>query len=700
MANQASNSSAKHLNSSIPSPVRVVLRVRPFLPSEIDSNGERSIPSVNLLDSDRSVGEEVTVHLKDQWTSRSECYKLDSFFGQGDRVGQIFQHEVSSVIPGVLRGLNATVFAYGATGSGKTYTMQGAEGEPGMIPLAISAVLSSCENTEDCSVDISFFEIYMDRCYDLLEPKAKEIIAMDDKDGRVRLKGLSWAPIRSMDEFHEVFDTGVQRRKVARTGLNDVSSRSHAVLAIAVTNGAVKGKLNLIDLAGNEDNRRTCNEGIRLQESAKINQSLFALSNVIYALNNNQPRIPYRESKLTRILQDSLGGTSRALMIACLNPASYQEAVHTVSLAARSRKVVNYVGQSSKKETPKLKVDMEAKLRAWLDSKGKTKSVQRMLGPCRTFVSKTPSFTIHSKKEGSICSTAKDVSKTKGRRLFDLEAPASASMQESITSSDTTSKDQLLLSENLHPCEEDILARCDIRQDDSASIFKEKACQDHEQTLSNKIQLNLSQHGTPGAYTTSQDISIQVLPVCDETRSDHYVAEINSLKTSNLLDTPFNKENVLLIPTDCMGSPASIERIKEVHNSLRKVLSPLSSNTTSISKLSDDCKNLILLDPKTPNTNYSKDDLRLNDTPLDKFKASSANLKETLVEEYLIFLNIASKEELMQLKGIGQKRAEYILELREETPNPMKSLSDLEKIGLSSKQVHDLFRRTAREIFA
>ncbi|CAL9182871.1 unnamed protein product [Musa hybrid cultivar] len=717
MANQASNSSAKHLPSSIPSPVRVVLRVRPFLPSEIDSNGERSIPCVNLLESDRGVGEEVTVHLKDQWTSRSECYKLDSFFGQGDRVGQIFLQEVSAVIPGVLRGLNATVFAYGATGSGKTYTMQarqqrndrwffipffqGAEGEPGMIPLAISAVLSSCENTEDCSVEISFFEIYMDRCYDLLEPKAKEIIAMDDKDGRVRLKGLSWAQIRSMDEFHEVFDTGVQRRKVARTGLNDVSSRSHAVLAIAVTNGAVKGKLNLIDLAGNEDNRRTCNEGIRLQESAKINQSLFALSNVIYALNNNQPRIPYRESKLTRILQDSLGGTSRALMIACLNPASYQEAVHTVSLAARSRKVVNYVGLASKKETPKVKVDMEAKLRAWLDSKGKTKSVQRMLGPCRTLVSKPPSSTIHSKKEGSICSSAKDVSKTKGsRRLFDSEAPASTSMQESITSSDTTSKDQLLLSENLHPCEEDILAWCDIRQDDSAIIFKEEACQDHEQTLSNKIQLNLSQHGTPGPYMTSQDISIQVLPVCDKTRSDHYVAEINSLKTSNLLDTPFNKENVLLIPTDCMGSPTATERIKEVHNSLRKVLSPLSSNTTSISKLSDDCKNLILLDPKTPNTNYSKDDFRMNDTPLDKFKVSSSNLKETLVQEYLTFLNIASKEELLQLKGIGQKRAEYILELREETPNPMKSLSDLEKIGLSSKQVHDMFRRTAREIFA
>ncbi|RVW86768.1 Kinesin-like protein KIN-10B [Vitis vinifera] len=225
------------------------------------------------------------------------------------------------------------------------------------------------------TAEMSYYEVYMDRCYDLLEVKAKEIAILDDKDGQIHLKGLYRVPISSMSEFYEVFSRGIQRRKVAHTGLNDVSSRSHGVLVISVStpcddgsDAVVTWKLNLIDLAGNEDNRRTCNEGIHLQERAKINQSLFVLSNVIYAFNNNKPRVPYRENKLTRILQDSLGGTSRALMVACLNPGEYQESVHT------------------------------AKLRAWLESKGKTKSAERMRALGSSLMSKAPSSLSSLKK--------------------------------------------------------------------------------------------------------------------------------------------------------------------------------------------------------------------------------------------------------------------------------------------------------------
>ncbi|XP_022747133.1 kinesin-like protein KIN-10B [Durio zibethinus] len=343
---------------------------------------------------------------------------MDSFFDQeDDNVRRIFYREVNSLIPGIFHGFNATVFAYGATGSGKTYTMQGTDELPGLMPLAMPTILSICQSTGRMA-EISYYEVYMDRCYDLLEVKTKEISILDDKDGQIHLRGLALVPINSMSEFHEVFSCGIQRRKVAHTGLNDVSSRRHVVLVIAVStpcsdgSGPVlMGKLNLIDLAeGNEDNRRTYNEGIRLQESVKINQSLFASSNVIYALNNNKPRVPYRESKLTRILQDSLGGTSRALMVACLNPGENQESAHTVCLAARSRHISNVVSSAQKLETPKDKVDTEAKLQAWLESKGKTKGAQR-IGPFASrYLRKTPSSISSVKKLNSckVKSSAKD----------------------------------------------------------------------------------------------------------------------------------------------------------------------------------------------------------------------------------------------------------------------------------------------------
>lgn len=133
--------------------------------------------------------------------------------------------------------------------------LQGTEEQAGLIPLAMSMVLSICQSTGSTAL-VSYYEVYMDRCYDLLEVKAKEISVWDDKDGQVHLRGLSQVPINTMSEFQEVFSCGVQRRKVAHTGLNDVSSRSHGVLVISVstpsdrTGGVVCGKLNLIDLAG------------------------------------------------------------------------------------------------------------------------------------------------------------------------------------------------------------------------------------------------------------------------------------------------------------------------------------------------------------------------------------------------------------------------------------------------------------------
>uniref|UniRef100_A0A803N7L9 Kinesin-like protein n=1 Tax=Chenopodium quinoa TaxID=63459 RepID=A0A803N7L9_CHEQI len=617
---------AKSAKSSIEvSKVRVIVRVRPFLSHEIASNNEVSVPCVSTLTDNGGLdsNHEVSIQLKDQETSRQEWYKLDGFFGEeDDNVVRIFEKEVKPLIPGIFRGCNATVFAYGATGSGKTYTMQGTDTKPGLMPLAMSTVLSMCQATGNI-VEISYYEVYLDKCYDLLELKENEISVLDDKEGQIHLRGLSRVLVSSMSEFHDVFARGIQRRKVAHTGLNDVSSRSHGVLVITVSKPfdqgleiSITGKLNLIDLAGNEDNRRSGNEGTRLQESAKINQSLFALSNVIYALNNNKPRVPYRETKLTRILQDSLGGTSRALMVACLNPRAYQEAVHTVSLAARSRHVSNVISKAQKQETPKVKIDIEAKLQSWLESKGKAKSSQRKIAFGSPFFLKSP---------GSISSMKKQA------------VPPHSSSKAKVANQGVTVKDSFL------------------------SVPQRKLF-------------------APEAASESCKVDLKD-PVAED-----------SIHQSMMNSTSFES-------TTCLPGPKKIA----CQSPLRKALSPVDSNITRLpveEVSSRDNVLSLLFESSAPKTPFVVTREKFQDfgTPLDKFNARSSNMKSYLAQEYIDFLNTATREELVELKGIGVKRAEYIIELRESSP--LKSLNDLEKIGLSSKQVQHMFSKAAKDIFA
>ncbi|WCJ28300.1 ATP binding microtubule motor family protein [Euphorbia peplus] len=608
------------------SKVRVVVRVRPFLPRELlAKNGTLSSSCISVVDRESESKEEVTVRLKDPDTSRNECYLLDSFFGQdGNNVTQIFESEVKPLIPGVFQGYNATVFAYGATGSGKTYTMQGTDRLPGLMPLAMSTILSMCERTGS-KAEISYFEVYMDRCYDLLELKSKEIAILDDKEGQTHLRGLSRLPVNSPSEFQEAYSRGIQRRKSAHTNLNDVSSRSHGVLVISVSTpcpdgsgASFAGKLNLIDLAGNEDNRRTCNDGIRLQESAKINQSLFALSNVIYALNNNKIRVPYRESKLTRILQDSLGGTSRSLMVACLNPGEYQESVHTVSLAARSRHISNISAQ--KLESAKTKVDMEVKLQVWLESKGKAKSSQKIGGLASPQVplssTKKPNYQSNIKAKINSHWNTSNSKRTKCilyRNLSDTEA-LNDSLLESLKFNEDNREEMSI----------------DSAADSAASVIEPST----------------------------------------------------KLPEENIIHTPISEKK------NRMGTPT------------RKVLSPVNSNVKQFPH-EDDPKGKGVFEPKTPMTpytaTYANELFTPASTPFGKFAAMSATLKSSLMQEYIDFLNLASREELLELKGIGPKMAEYIIELRK--TSPLKSLSDMEKLGLSSKQVQNMFSRATKGLF-
>ncbi|XP_042054170.1 kinesin-like protein KIN-10B [Salvia splendens] len=627
---QTFSTPAKYRHQSISiAQVRVIVRLRPFLPHEISSRNGRPISCVSLQESEASSSNEVTVLLKDQETSRNECFNLDGFFGQDyNNVGQIFDREVRPLIPAIFQGYNATIFAYGATGSGKTYTMQGSDLLPGVMHLAVASILSDCKCTGS-SVAVSYYEIYLDRCYDLLDPKEKEIMVLDDKDGQMHLKGLAQMEVDSTSKFHEIFNSALQRRKVVCTDLNDASSRSHGVLVITVstpchesTKKSVTGKLNLIDLAGNEDNRRICNEGIRLQESTKINQSLFALSNVIYALNNSKQRVPYRDSKLTRILQDSLGGTSHALMVACLNPGEYQECVHTVSLAARSRQVSNFVCPAHKKADSNMKVDMAAKLQAWLESKGKMKGGRKIFNS--PFYSRSP------------CSV-------KPVRKFSTFTPSTKAVR---------NNELVLDSKERSSCKT------------GKKLFQGGVYTDYKREVE-----NLS-----AAETNQDKLSVPVsVDASKSNPADEHVKETTTNKS-----------------VDASGQLQENEKIEALEKPYRKVLSPIHSNIER--------SHFVSSDPKTPTlravTCNRENSIHEYGTPLDKITSRSSSLKTSLLQDYIEFLNTASSEELMELKGIGQKMANYIIELRE--TSPLKSLGDLEKIGLSSKQVHNMFGRAAR----
>ena len=191
---------------------------------------------------------------------------------------------------------------------------------------------------------ISYLEIYKERVYDLLavNPTATDLPIREDVDHNILVPDLVAIPIRSMGQFSELWARGVANRRTAATRLNAHSSRSHSCLIIHIS-GANPAKLHLIDLAGSEDNRKTANAGERLAESGAINKSLFVLGQVVDALNSGALRVPYRDSKLTRLLQDSLGGRAYALIVANVAPTTdfIVETNNTLMFASKTRQVEN-----------------------------------------------------------------------------------------------------------------------------------------------------------------------------------------------------------------------------------------------------------------------------------------------------------------------------------------------------------------------
>ncbi|KAL3939667.1 MAG: hypothetical protein SGBAC_005644 [Bacillariaceae sp.] len=347
--------------------VRVVARIRPLSRKENDQK-------MVLKAKDASI-------VLDNGDDRKFDY--DAVFGPTSTQWDVYHQSGArdAVCGDILQGFNCTILAYGQTGSGKTFTMGTASSDSsesgnggdidemdGIIPRAVADLFAAIARDEanTISVEMSFLEIYNEEARDLMSEGNTDtnpsLYIREGPNGEVYVQNLTWNSVSSQQEVAEHMNQAADRRVVASTHMNATSSRSHAIctLRVAITSRApdgscneTKSKLTLVDLAGSERAKRTGAEGSRMKEGININKGLFVLGQVVSCLsqvgesgstpNAQHHHIPYRDSKLTRLLQDSLGGNSRTIMLACVSPAdsNTEESVNTLRYASRARSIQN-----------------------------------------------------------------------------------------------------------------------------------------------------------------------------------------------------------------------------------------------------------------------------------------------------------------------------------------------------------------------
>ncbi|XP_054851233.1 chromosome-associated kinesin KIF4A [Eublepharis macularius] len=331
-------------------PVRVALRCRPLVPKEIDEGCQMCLSFVP--------GEHQVI------LGNDKPFTYDYVFDPFAEQEEVFSTCVAPLVKGIFKGYNTTVLAYGQTGSGKTYSMggaytsdQGNDPTVGVIPRVIKLLFEQMEERTEWqfSPKVSYLEIYNEDILDLLAPsrdRSSQISIREDPKEGIKIVGLREHVVTCAQDTINCLELGNNSRTVAATAMNTQSSRSHAIFTISIeqrskdTRVSFHSKLHLVDLAGSERQKKTKAEGDRLREGININKGLLCLGNVISALGDESKRgnyIPYRDSKLTRLLQDSLGGNSHTLMIACVSPAdsNVEETLNTLRYADRARKIKN-----------------------------------------------------------------------------------------------------------------------------------------------------------------------------------------------------------------------------------------------------------------------------------------------------------------------------------------------------------------------
>ncbi|XBH94984.1 hypothetical protein VPH35_085628 [Triticum aestivum] len=363
--------------------LQVAVKCRPLTDNE--SRRSRHIiqviddKNVAVLDPDISKGYLDLI----QNRTKEKRYSFDHVYAPGCSNTDVYKN-ISPTVLGVVQGLNVTVFAYGSTGSGKTYTMVGSRSDPGLMVLSFRTIFDQIkkdDSSDTFEVSCSYLEVYNEVIYDLLEKSSGHLELREDPEHGIIVAGLRRIKVHSADKILELLNIGNSRRKTESTEANATSSRSHAVLEITVRrkqkgkygSQVLRGKLALVDLAGSERASETNNFGQKLRDGANINKSLLALANCINALGKQNKKglayVPYRNryvrwtlyyqtdfvhssyvtvaiySKLTRILKDGLSGNSRTVMIATISPADdqYHHTTNTLKYADRAKEIKTHV---------------------------------------------------------------------------------------------------------------------------------------------------------------------------------------------------------------------------------------------------------------------------------------------------------------------------------------------------------------------
>lgn len=344
--------------------VQVVLRCRPLSDEEQRTNVSKVIAC-------NEHKREVTVLHSIANKQVDRVFTFDKVFGPKAQQRSIYDQAIAPIVEEVLEGFNCTVFAYGQTGTGKTFTMEGGKrnkggdlpAEAGVIPRAVRQIFDTLEaQNADYSIKVTFLELYNEEITDLLvqedpsrnleDRQKKPISLMEDGKGCVFVRGLEEEAVYSANEIYTLLERGAAKRRTADTLLNKRSSRSHSVFSITihVKEAAVGeeelikcGKLNLVDLAGSENISRSGAREGRAREAGEINKSLLTLGRVINALVEHSPHIPYRDSKLTRLLRDSLGGRTKTCIVATISPSAHalEETLSTLDYAYRAKSIKN-----------------------------------------------------------------------------------------------------------------------------------------------------------------------------------------------------------------------------------------------------------------------------------------------------------------------------------------------------------------------